>query len=715
MWLRYGARVSADLRTSFFASFLVGIVGGCTCDPTNYERLEFACTTDADCSSGNSCVGGICRTSGTGDGGVAGGAAGGGASMGGGLAGGDAGGATGGGDGGGGNVGGGSAGGTAGGSTVDAGCMGNAEVCGDQVDDNCNGILDDGCPCVAPRPCYPGGLSSSTLRFTWDGGGGCSAGAQACVGNVYGAACENAHVPQLEFCDGQDTDCDGLPDPPNCPCQTGRACFQGSPFIVGIGACRQGVWNCAMPPGQQCVGQVLPAVGEICNGIDDDCNGQVDENVQTSPCGPGVCASANRTCSNGAEVACSYTVNPPSGYALNEVCGDGLDNECDGQVDDGCTCTISSSVSCWTGSSAACPPDGGVCLGVCRRGMQTCAALSDGGTGFGACGGQTMASIESCTDTTDNDCDGRTDCADSDCSGRACGTNGLTCSAGACRCLTVDGGVGPAAETTCNDAFDNDCDGLVDCAEAACAGSSCGAFGKACVGTTCACVVDGGMSQMAEVACADGRDNDCDGLIDCAEIACGNQACGANGLRCSGGTCRCLLPDAGAGQLTETTCNDGLDNDCDGQIDCLDPNCATAANCMMGVENCSDGMDNDGDMAIDCADSQCFHKVCGPTSASICCGTSCTLLTSPTNCGQCGLTCLSGSSCLPVGSGTHLSGTCSCPSGLNSQCPRPSGFSAQTCVSNQCTCDSNDDRCGNAGSGQGSRCISAAIDYCHYQ
>lgn len=105
-----------------------------------------------------------------------------------------------------------------------------------------------------------------------------------------------------------------------------------------------------------------------------------------------------------------------------------------------------------------------------------------------------MASIESCTSTTD-DCDGRTDCLDTDCSGRSCGSNGLTCSTGACRCLTVDGGIGPAAETTCNDAFDNDCDGLVDCAEAACAGSSCGAFGKACVGTTCACVVDGGMSR----------------------------------------------------------------------------------------------------------------------------------------------------------------------------------------------------------------------------
>ncbi|MBL8922804.1 MAG: hypothetical protein JNJ54_28400 [Myxococcaceae bacterium] len=604
----------------------------------------------------------------------------------------------------------------AGGLAGGAGGGGIAEVCGNQIDENGNGVFDDGCPCAAPRPCYRDGLTSPTLRYPWDGGSGCAAGTQACVGSVYGAVCENEHVPQLEFCDGQDTDCDGLPDPPTCPCQPGRPCFQGTPFLAGVGACRQGTWNCSMPAGQQCVGQVLPAIAETCNGLDDDCNGMTDEAAQTSPCGPGVCMSRDRVCAGGLEQVCLYSSNPPPNYSASEICGDGLDNECDGQADDGCTCTVGAMISCWTGSTSACPTDGGACLGVCRRGTQSCANLSDGGTGYGTCGGQTPASIESCSDTLDNDCDGRADCVDTDCTGRACGANGRACLNNACSCIDRDGGVGPAAETICNDAYDNDCDGLVDCAETACASQACGTFGRRCVGTTCTCVVDGGVFQMSEATCNDGLDNDCDGQIDCAEAACAGASCGANGRRCNGGACQCQLPDGGVGQASEATCNDGLDNDCDGTTDCMDSNCSTATNCMTGVENCTDGADNDGDTLADCADPQCFHKVCSATdSSNVCCGTTCTSLVTQTSCGQCGLACLSGSTCMPIGTGAHRSGFCSCPTGMNSQCPRPAGFAAQTCVSNQCTCSGNDDRCGDAASGQASRCIGASVDYCHYQ
>ena len=53
---------------------------------------------------------------------------------------------------------------------------------------------------------------------------------------------------------------------------------------------------------------------------------------------------------------------------------------------------------------------------------------------------------------------------------------------------------------------------------------------------------------------------------------------------------------------TETKCDDGIDNDCDGLIDCVqgieDPDC----NCP---ENCTDNIDNDGDLAIDGRDADC--------------------------------------------------------------------------------------------------------------
>ena len=501
-----------------------------------------------------------------------------------------------------------------------------------------------------------------TLFYAYDGGAGCAAGFQACV-NGYYAGCENAHTPQLEFCDGRDTDCDGVPDPATCPCNTGFSCYQGVPRTAGVGACVPGTWNCSLPVGQQCVGQVLPAAVETCNGLDDDCNGLVDDNnPQTSPCGPGVCASARKQCVGGTEVACDYGANPPPSHAASEICGDGLDNECDGFVDDGCVCSVGAMVACWTGSSSACPTDGGSCLGVCRRGNQTCANLSDGGTGWGSCSGQTPASAESCSDSLDNDCDGTQDCMDSDCNGRSCGANGRICTGGSCQCTVPDGGTTQGAETICNDGFDNDCDGLVDCAES----------------------------------------------------ACNTAACGTNGRVCNSGACTCS-GNGGTVQATESACTDTFDNECDGTTDCGDTDCAGNAACMATTENCKDGIDNDLDTKIDCADTDCFHKVCGATSNLVCCGTTCTDLTQQGNCGQCGLSCLSGSTCIAVGSSSHMSGTCTCPTGMNSQCPTPAGYNAQTCVSNQCTCNGNDDRCGNAGTGQGSRCIDVTIDYCHYQ
>src|SRR5438034_5683661 len=69
---------------------------------------------------------------------------------------------------------------------LDGGAPG--EAC-DGVDNNGDGLVDEGCPCGpgdTARPCYPGGLASPTLRYAWDGGGGCSPGAQACAANALG-------------------------------------------------------------------------------------------------------------------------------------------------------------------------------------------------------------------------------------------------------------------------------------------------------------------------------------------------------------------------------------------------------------------------------------------------------------------------------------------------------------------------------------------------
>ena len=64
-----------------------------------------------------------------------------------------------------------------------------------------------------------------------------------------------------------------------------------------------------------------------------------------------------------------------------------------------------------------------------------------------------------------------------------------------------------------------------------------------------------------------------------------NQTC-AVGPSCGDGTCdpgenQCNCPqDCGAPPATETSCNDGMDNDCDGLTDCADVDCAGAPNCQ---------------------------------------------------------------------------------------------------------------------------------------
>ena len=62
---------------------------------------------------------------------------------------------------------------------------------------------------------------------------------------------------------------------------------------------------------------------------------------------------------------------------------------------------------------------------------------------------------------------------------------------------------------------------MVDCADPDCDVRACGANGRACQGTSCAC--PGGALEI----CSDGFDNNCDGKADCDDTACANQACSA--------------------------------------------------------------------------------------------------------------------------------------------------------------------------------------------
>ncbi|MCP4544735.1 MAG: DUF1566 domain-containing protein [Chloroflexi bacterium] len=69
----------------------------------------------------------------------------------------------------------------------------------------------------------------------------------------------------------------------------------------------------------------------MCDGLDNDCDGETDEDYDPLPtsCGVGACASTGVTSCNGGAVEDSCVVGP----AEVEVC-DGLDNDCDGSTDE---------------------------------------------------------------------------------------------------------------------------------------------------------------------------------------------------------------------------------------------------------------------------------------------------------------------------------------------------------------------------------------------
>jgi hypothetical protein len=74
---------------------------------------------------------------------------------------------------------------------------------------------------------------------------------------------------------------------------------------------------------------IKPGAAEICNAIDDDCDGETDEGLGSVACGKGVCFHTINKCSNGVVVECD-----PMAGAQDELC-DGADNDCDGTPDEG--------------------------------------------------------------------------------------------------------------------------------------------------------------------------------------------------------------------------------------------------------------------------------------------------------------------------------------------------------------------------------------------
>jgi hypothetical protein len=160
-------------------------------------------------------------------------------------------------------------------------------------------------------------------------------------------------------------------------------------------------------------------------------------------------------------------------------------------------------------------------------------------------------------------------------------------------------------ESFCADGLDDDGDGLIDCADPQCAS----------------------FNNCVETACADNMDNNDNGLADCADPncaatdACAERTCDDEMDNDSDGFTDCADPNcAGAQACEEVLCADSLDNDNNGLTDCDDLACMRTDACPLPREtSCADGLDDDSDGLTDCADLDCaFASVACPAPTPTC-------------------------------------------------------------------------------------------------